>query len=89
VEYGLSEEEMAVRIRLARHGTTNRPFYRIVAANSQSPRDGRYIELLGTYDALQDPAAVALKPERIKYWLSVGAKASDTVKSIFKRHMQD
>ncbi len=80
---------MAVRIRLARHGTTNRPFYRIVAANSQSPRDGRYIELLGTYDALQDPAVVALKPERINYWLSVGAKPSDTVKSIFKRHMQD
>ena len=80
---------MAVRIRLARHGTTNRPFYRIVAANSQSPRDGRYIELLGTYDSLQDPAVVTLKPERIQHWLSVGAKPSNTVKSIFKKHMQD
>lgn len=80
---------MAVRIRLARHGTTNRPFYRIVAANSRSPRDGRYIELLGTYDALKNPAEVVLKPERIKHWLSVGALPSDTVKSIFKRHMQD
>lgn len=80
---------MAVRIRLARHGTTNRPFYRIVAADSRSPRDGRYIELLGTYDPLQDPTAVTLKPERINYWLGVGAKPSDTVKSIFKKHMQD
>jgi small subunit ribosomal protein S16 len=78
---------MAVKIRLARHGTTNRPFYRIVAADSQSPRDGRYIELLGTYDALKDPAEVKLDPERVKYWLSVGAKPSDTVKSILKRHM--
>ncbi len=79
---------MAVRIRLARHGTTNRPFYRIVACDSRSPRDGRYIELLGTYDPLKNPADVALKPERITYWLGVGAKPSDTVKSIFKKHMQ-
>ena len=80
---------MAVRIRLARHGTTNRPFYRIVAADSQSPRDGRYIELLGTYDALKDPAEVKLDSERVKYWLGVGAKPSDTVKSILKRHLSE
>ncbi len=80
---------MAVRIRLARHGTTNRPFYRIVAADSRSPRYGRFIELLGTYDSLQEPIQVTLKPERIKHWLSVGAKPSDTVKSILKKHMQD
>lgn len=78
---------MAVRIRLARHGTTNRPFYRIVAADSSSPRDGRFIELLGTYDPLTEPEKVTLKPERIKYWLSVGAKASDTTNSIFKKYM--
>jgi small subunit ribosomal protein S16 len=80
---------MAVRIRLARHGTTNRPFYRIVAADSQKPRDGRYIEQLGTYDPLQDPAKVTLKPERVTYWLSVGAKPSDTCRSIFKKHMPE
>ena len=78
---------MAVRIRLARHGTTNRPFYRIVAADSSSPRDGRFIELLGTYDPLTDPEKVTLKPERVKYWLGVGAKPSDTVNSIFKKYM--
>jgi len=80
---------MAVKIRLARHGTTNRPFYRIVATDSRAKRDGRYIELLGTYDALKDPADVTLKPERIKYWLSVGAKPSDTVKSLLNKHMAD
>lgn len=80
---------MAVKIRMARHGTTNRPFYRIVAADSGSPRDGRYIELLGTYDPIREPAAVTLKPDRIKYWLSVGAKPSDTVASLLKKHMEE
>ena len=86
---GIAEEEMAVRIRLARHGTTNRPYYRIVAADSSAPRDGRYIELLGTYNSLLDPAEVTLKSERIKYWLGVGAKPSDTVKSLIKKHMTE
>ena len=80
---------MAVRIRLARHGTTNRPFYRIVAADSSSPRDGRFIELLGTYDPLTEPEKVTLKPERVKYWLGEGAKPSDTVNSIFKKYMSE
>ena len=78
---------MAVKIRLARHGTRNRPFYRVVAADVQAKRDGRYIELLGTYDPLQDPAAIKLKAERIQYWLSVGAKPTETVASILKKHL--
>lgn len=79
---------MSVRIRLARYGTNNRPCYRIVAADSRARRDGRFIELLGSYDPLKEPAAVTLKEERIKYWLSKGAKASETVASILKKHMK-
>ncbi len=73
---------MAVRIRLARGGTKKRPFYRIVAADSRSPRDGRFIEKLGTYDPrLPDdhPRRVTLDEERIRHWLSVGARYSDRV----------
>lgn len=76
---------MAVKIRLARHGAKKRPFYRIVAADSESPRDGRFLERLGTYNPLQDPAAVVLNTDRIKYWIGQGATPSDTVKSILKR----
>jgi len=76
---------MAVRIRLARHGTRKKPFYRIVVADSESPRDGRYLENVGTYDPLYDPARVSLKPERIQYWMDQGALPSDTVRSILKK----
>ncbi len=76
---------MAVKIRMARHGTTNKAYYRIVAADSAAKRDGRYLELLGTYDPTRNPAEVTLKQDRIDYWLSVGAKPSDTVKSILKK----
>ena len=76
---------MAVKIRLARHGAKKRPFYRIVAADSESPRDGRFLEKLGTYNPLQDPAQVILDAERVKYWIDQGATPTDTVKSILKR----
>ena len=76
---------MAVKIRLARHGAKKRPFYRIVAADSDSPRDGRFLEKLGTYNPLQDPAKVILDTERVKYWIGQGATPSDTVKTILKR----
>ena len=76
---------MAVKIRLARHGTKKRPFYRVVVADSESPRDGRFIETVGTYNPLLDPAEVTLKEERIKYWLGQGALPSDTVRSLLKR----
>ena len=76
---------MAVKIRLARHGAKKRPFYRIVAADSESPRDGRFLEKLGTYNPLQDPAKVDLDADRIKYWIEQGATPTDTVRSILKR----
>ncbi len=76
---------MSVKIRLARHGAKKRPFYRIVAADIESPRDGRFLELLGTYDPLKDPVAVTLKTDRIQYWMSQGAIPTNTVKSILKK----
>ncbi len=76
---------MAVKIRLARHGAKKRPFYRIVAADNESPRDGRFIEKLGTYNPLLDPAQAVLNTDRIKYWIGQGATPTDTVKSILKR----
>ncbi len=76
---------MSVKIRLARGGAKKKPFYRIVAANIESPRDGRFLETLGTYNPMVDPAAITLKDERIKYWLGVGAQPTTTVKSILKK----
>jgi len=76
---------MSVKIRLARHGAKKRPFYRIVVADNESPRDGRFLETVGTYNPLQDPSEVSLKAERIKYWISQGAIPSDTVKSLLKK----
>jgi small subunit ribosomal protein S16 len=76
---------MSVKIRLARHGSKKRPFYRIVVADSESPRDGRFLENVGTYNPLVDPAEVSLKQERIKYWIDQGAIPTDTVKSLLKK----
>jgi small subunit ribosomal protein S16 len=76
---------MSVKIRLARHGAKKRPYYRIVVADSESPRDGRYLEAVGSYNPLQDPAEVTLKTDRLKYWIDQGALPSDTVKSILKK----
>ena len=77
---------MAVVIRLKRTGTTKRACYRIVVADSQSPRDGRFVEELGTYDPCKNPPFVLLKKERAQYWLSVGAKPSPTVLSLLKKN---
>jgi small subunit ribosomal protein S16 len=76
---------MAVKIRLARHGAKKKPFYRIVVADSENPRDGRYLENVGTYDPLLDPVRVSLKNDRVRYWLDQGATPSDTVRSLLKR----
>ena len=76
---------MPVKIRLARHGAKKRPFYRIVVANSENPRDGRFLETVGTYNPLPDPAKVSIKQERIKYWMDQGAIPTDTVKSLLKK----
>jgi small subunit ribosomal protein S16 len=73
---------MSVRLRLARGGTKKRPVYRIVATDSRSPRDGRFLEKLGTYNPLlphEDPARIVLREERIRHWLATGAKPSDRV----------
>jgi len=75
---------MSVKIRLARHGAKKRPFYRIVVADSESPRDGKFLENVGTYNPLTDPAEVVLKQERIKYWIDQGAIPTDTVKNLLK-----
>jgi len=76
---------MAVRIRLARHGRKKAPFYRLVVADSRSPRDGRFIELLGTYDPMTDPAKITVNEERAVYWLTVGATASETARGLLKK----
>ncbi len=76
---------MSVKIRLARRGAKKKPFYRIVAADSECPRDGRFLEMLGTYDPMVEPAAVTLKEDRIKYWMGEGAQPTTTVKSLLKK----
>jgi small subunit ribosomal protein S16 len=76
---------MAVKIRLARHGAKKRPFYRIVVADSEAPRDGRFLETVGTYNPLRDPAEIAVKQERVQYWLDQGATPTDTVRSLLKK----
>lgn len=75
---------MAVKIRLARHGAKKRPFYRVVVADSESPRDGRFLETVGTYNPLPNPAAVSLKKERVQYWMDQGAIPTNTVKTLLK-----
>lgn len=73
---------MALRLRLTRGGAKKRPFYRIIVADSRSPRDGRFIEVLGTYNpmlARDHPERIVLKEERLRHWLSVGATPSDRV----------
>lgn len=74
---------MAVHIRLRRMGKKKRPYYRIVAADSRRARDGRFLEVLGTYDPIEKPAVVKLFEDRVSYWLDQGAAPSDTVNSLF------
>ena len=76
---------MAVRIRLTRKGTKKRPFYRIVVAHSEAPRDGKFLEIIGTYNPLTDPAEVQIDPERLRLWLDRGAQPTDTVRSLIKQ----
>ena len=74
-----------IKLRLRRTGAKKRPSYRIVAAEHSSPRDGRFIEILGHYDPLTEPATVKINSERALYWLSVGAQPTDTVAGLLKR----
>ena len=73
---------MAVKIRLKRMGSKKRPFYRVVVADSRSPRDGRFIETVGTYNPVVEPAVVKLNEELVLSWLNNGAQPSDTVKNL-------
>jgi len=75
---------LSVKIRLTRFGRKKRPFYRIVVTDTRSPRDGRYLECLGTYEALTSPSAVKVEESRVNYWLDKGAVPSDTVRSLLK-----
>ena len=74
-----------LKIRLRRMGAKRRPSYRIVIAESRSPRDGKFIEIIGLYDPLTDPATIRLNEERAKHWLSVGAQPTETVRNILRR----
>ncbi len=76
---------MAVKIRLRRMGAKKAPFYRIVVADSRYPRDGRFIEELGTYDPLKEPSAVKVDADKAKTWIQNGAQPTDTVKALFKK----
>jgi small subunit ribosomal protein S16 len=76
---------MALRIRLARFGAKKKPFYRIVVTNNESPRDGKFLEIIGTYDPRQDPVAVTVKEDLLSLWVDRGAKPSDTVASLLKQ----
>lgn len=76
---------MAVKIRLARLGAKKKPYYRLVAANSEAPRDGKFLEVLGSYDPMQDPAAIRVHKEKIQYWLGKGAMVSESAKAILKK----
>lgn len=77
---------LAVKIRLRRMGAKKTPFYRIVVADSRYPRDGRFIEEIGFYNPLKDPAEVKVDSEKAKKWMSNGAQPTDTVKALFKKH---
>ncbi len=76
---------MAVKIRLKRMGAKKAPFYRLVVADSRSPRDGKFIEEIGYYNPIPNPVDVKIDSEKAKKWLANGAQPSDTVKSLFKK----
>jgi small subunit ribosomal protein S16 len=77
---------MAVSIRLRREGALNRPYYKVVVADSRSPRDGKFIEIIGTYDPKRTGHNSTLKMDRIEHWISKGAQPSDTVRSLIKKN---
>ena len=76
---------MAVKIRLARMGAKKKPFYRLVAADSEAPRDGKFLEILGTYDPMKDPAEVKVQKEKVTRWVAKGAIVTDSAKAILKK----
>src|SRR6476469_1844704 len=77
---------MSVSIRLRREGAKNSPYYKVVVADSRSPRDGKFIEIVGTYDPKKKDHNSTLKLDRVEHWISKGAKPSDTVRSLVKKN---
>jgi len=77
---------MAVSIRLRREGTKNRPYYKVVVADRRSPRDGKFIEIIGAYDPKKPGHNSTLNIDRVEYWISKGAQPSDTVRSLIKKN---
>ena len=77
---------MAVAIRLRREGALNRPYFKVVVADKRSPRDGKFIEIVGTYDPKKPGNNSTLKLDRVEYWISKGAQPSDTVRSLIKKN---
>ncbi len=75
---------MAVKIRLSRHGAKKNPFYHVVVADSRYPRDGRFIEDIGTYNPLTEPSTIAIDGEKAKKWIANGAQPTETVKTLLK-----
>ena len=75
-----------VRIRLARAGSKKTPFYRIVVTDQRSPRGGRFLETIGTFDAIRQPEVLSVKLDRLAYWKDKGAQVSDTVTAVLKNH---
>ena len=80
---------MAVKIRLARHGAKKSPFYRIVVADSKSPRDGRFIDIVGIYNPMTEPETIVVDEKKVEKWEKNGAKPTDTVKDILKKVKKD
>ncbi|WP_028509456.1 30S ribosomal protein S16 [Ruminococcus sp. NK3A76] len=76
---------MAVKIRLRRLGAKKKPFYRVVVADSRYPRDGRFIEEIGYYDATKEPSVINIDQEKAKSWIANGAQPTETVKALLKR----
>ncbi|MDW7772053.1 MAG: 30S ribosomal protein S16 [Desulfobulbaceae bacterium] len=77
---------MAVRIRLTRMGRKKKPYYRIIVANNETKRDGRFLDIIGTYDPMQEPAAVSIDTDKLNEWLGKGAEPSVTVSSLIKKY---
>ena len=77
---------MAVKIRLKRMGAKKAPFYRVVVADSRTPRDGRFIEEIGYYNPLTDPADIKIDTDKVQKWMDLGAEMSDTVRSLMKQY---
>ena len=77
---------MAVKIRLKRMGAKKAPFYRVVVADSRYPRDGRFIDEIGTYNPLTDPATIEIDADKAKKWVANGAQPTDTVKALLKKN---